>query len=163
MVSGHLYDSEDYCRNYTFAPCDHHTEGRYGPCPKTGKTPKCEKKCREGYEVEYKKDKRFGSSYGVSGEKKLQTDLMKNGPIEVGFNVYEDFLSYKEGVYQHTTGKALGGHAVKLIGWGVENGVKYWTIANSWNEDWGDKGFFKILRGKNHCGIESGGATGIPK
>jgi len=28
---------------------------------------------------------------------------------------------------------ALGGHAVKIIGWGVENGEKYWEVANSWN------------------------------
>ena len=27
-------------------------------------------------------------------------------------------------------------------------------VANSWNADWGDDGFFKIVRGKNECGIE---------
>ena len=32
-----------------------------------------------------------------------------------------------------------------------------------WNKiDWGDKGFFKILRGENECGIESGAVAGIP-
>ena len=48
----------------------------------------------------------------------------------------------------------LGGHAVKIIGWGVEDGEDYWLVANSWNADWGDKGFFKILKGVNECGIE---------
>lgn len=75
-------------------------------------------------------------------------EIFKNGPVSVAFTVYEDFPTYKSGVYQHTTGGALGGHAVKMIGWGVENGTKYWLIVNSWNEDWGDKGTFKILRGK---------------
>ena len=42
--------------------------------------------------------------------------------------------------YQHLTGKYLGGHAVKVIGWGEENGTPYWLVANSWNEDWGEKG-----------------------
>ena len=79
---------------------------------------------------------------------------MKNGPAEAGFYVYEDFLTYKSGVYQKTKGNFIGGHAVKIMGWGTENGTEYWLVANSWNEDWGDKGFFKILRGTNECGIE---------
>jgi cathepsin B len=44
---------------------------------------------------------------------------MTNGPVEASFTVYQDFLSYKTGVYHHTTGSALGGHAVKMVGWGV--------------------------------------------
>ena len=44
------------------------------------------------------------------------------------------------GVYQHVTGGVLGGHAVKMLGWGVEDGTPYWLIANSWNTDWGDNG-----------------------
>ena len=51
--------------------------------------------------------------------------------------MYEDFLVYKSGVYKHVTGKLDGGHAVKLIGWGTENGTPYWLLANSWNFDWG--------------------------
>lgn len=31
----------------------------------------------------------------------------------------------------HETGSFLGGHAVKIVGYGVENGVKYWLVANS--------------------------------
>ncbi len=54
------------------------------------------------------------------------------------------------------------GHAVKLVGWGTEAGGDYWLVANSWNEDWGDKGFFKIRRGTNECGFESGLVAGIP-
>ena len=93
---------------------------------------------------------------------KIQTEIMTNGPIEVAFTVYEDFLSYKSGVYRHTSGRALGGHAVKMVGWGVENGSPYWIIVNSWNEGWGDKGSFKIRRGNNECGIESQGVAGLP-
>ena len=57
----------------------------------------------------------------------------------------------------------LGGHAVRILGWGVENRVPYWLVANSWNSDWGDNGFFKILRGSNECGIESDTTAGMPK
>ena len=32
----------------------------------------------------------------------------------------------------------LGGHAVKIVGYGVDNGMKYWTVANSWNAEFGE-------------------------
>lgn len=34
----------------------------------------------------------------------MKTELMTNGPFEVGMTVYEDFLTYKSGIYQHVTG-----------------------------------------------------------
>lgn len=43
-------------------------------------------------------------------------------------------MNSKSGVYRHVTGKMLGGHAVKMLGWGVESNTPYWLIANSWNE-----------------------------
>jgi hypothetical protein len=45
-------------------------------------------------------------------------------------------------VYKHTTGKKLGGHAVSLVGY--DDAARAWIVRNSWGEDWGDKGFFKI-------------------
>lgn len=91
----------------------------------------------------------------------LQNEIMTNGPIEVTFEVYQDFMSYSSGVYIHTTGALVGGHAVKMIGWGILNGVTYWTVANSWGTTWGMDGFFLIKRGTNMCGIESAGVAGL--
>lgn len=48
-------------------------------------------------------------------------ELMTNGPVQTAFTVYEDFPSYRSGVYKHEKGNELGGHAVKIIGWGEEN------------------------------------------
>jgi cathepsin B len=87
---------------------------------------------------------------------------MTHGPVEAAFTVYEDFLAYKTGVYAHTTGQALGGHAIRILGWGVENGTPFWEVANSWNEDWGNQGYFRIARGSDECGIESGVVAGEP-
>ena len=113
----------------------------------------------------FKEDLWFGSdSYSVSdNEEEIKSEIYTHGSVEAAFSVYEDFLSYKTGVYRHVKGSMLGGHAVKMIGWGVENGTKYWLIVNSWNNGWGDNGTFKILRGNDHLGIESEIVAGVPK
>ena len=90
---------------------------------------------------------------------------MADGPVEAAFSVYSDFETYEGGIYQHVAGSYEGGHAIRIVGWGAENGTAYWTVANSWNPYWGEKGYFRILRGANECGIEaevtasSGGAA----
>lgn len=56
-------------------------------------------------------------------------------------------------------------HAVRILGWSVckKTNTPYWLIANSWNINWGDHGYFKIKRGTNECGIEDSINAGIPK
>lgn len=150
------------CQPYPFPPCGHHTNSeRYPACPSAiYDTPTCNATCTDQSVklVRYKGK----SSYSVSGEEAYQRELMANGPFEVALDVYADFVAYKSGVYSHTIGSKLGGHAVRIVGWGIENGVKYWRIANSWNEDWGDKGYIRIKRGSNECGIEQSGTAGLP-
>jgi len=165
IVSGGQYNSKQGCQPYEIPACDHHVVGKLQPCSKKEmKTPKCAKKCEASYTTPYSQDKHFGAKgYHVRGEKNIMQELVENGPMEAAFTVYSDFLQYKTGVYKHTTGSALGGHAVKIMGYGVEDGQNYWLVANSWNEDWGDKGFFKIARGRDECGIESQIVGGEPK
>uniref|UniRef100_A0AAY4D2W0 Cathepsin B n=1 Tax=Denticeps clupeoides TaxID=299321 RepID=A0AAY4D2W0_9TELE len=158
LVSGGLYQSHIGCRPYSIEPCEHHVNGSRPACTgEGGSTPDCVKKCEAGYTPSYKEDKHFGkSSYQLpSDQTSIMSEIYKNGPVEAAFTVYEDFLLYKSGVYQHVSGEAVGGHAIKILGWGVEHGTPYWLAANSWNTDWGDNGFFKMLRGEDHCGIES--------
>jgi len=116
-----------------------------------GVVAKCPTKCADGSDiVRYK-----AASYARIRANNMQQDMFDNGPQEVAFDVYEDFMHYTGGVYKHTTGSYLGGHAVKAIGWGEQNGEKYWLVQNSWNTNWGEKGYFKIRRGTNECDIES--------
>lgn len=106
------------------------------------------------------------SSYALYNVQAMQKDLMTNGPIQVAFEVYKSFFSYKSGVYKKKWYEIIpeGGHAVKLVGWGTEKGRDFWLVANSWGKSWGLSGYFKILRGVDECGIETAGPpyTGHP-
>jgi len=150
------------CAPYSLAPCDHHVNGTLPPCGGETNTPPCPSTCENG--DTWDSDVHQGASdYVVSpGVTDIQTEIFTNGPVEAAFTVYEDFLPYKSGVYQHVTGGVLGGHAVKILGWGVESNTPYWLVANSWNTEWGAKGYFKILSGSDECGIEDYIVGGIP-
>ena len=165
IPTGGEYGDTKTCLPYFLPKCNHHINDTGLPdCPPSAIEPNCNKTCQEGYNKNFNDDRYFASEYyTVKGEEELKTEIYERGSIEANFLVYEDFANYKEGVYQHIEGGLLGGHAIKIIGWGVENGVKYWLCVNSWNEFWGDKGTFKILRGENHCSIEGNIVTGMPK
>jgi len=167
LPTGGLYQDNSTCQPYPFQPCDHHVdEKKYGPCNGNYDTPDCSDKCVDEYGKKLVEDDlHFGNDVYMlfEDEEEIKAEIYENGSVEAAFLVYEDFLSYKSGVYQNVKGAELGGHAVKMIGWGIENNVKYWLMVNSWNEGWGDKGFFKILRGQNHLGIESDIVAAKPK
>jgi len=92
----------------------------------------------------------------------IQEAIFTNGPVEACFTVYEDFLEYESGVYVYKTGDELGGHCIKLVGWGVENNLEYWIAQNSWGTSWGESGFFKIQKGVDMCGIEGEVFSALP-
>ena len=73
----------------------------------------------------------------------------------VGLSVYEDFTSYASGVYKHITGGMVGGHAIKLVGWGHDEttGELYWVCQNQWSEKWGMDGFVNVAAGE--IGLDS--------
>jgi len=130
------------------------------PCLNFVNTPSCLSTCNATNEkwVPYQ----INTPYGVNASvEAIQTEILNNGPVEACFTVYSDFLNYKSGVYQYQNGSALGGHCVKMIGWGVEDNLPYWLINNSWTTYWGDNGQFKILRGQDECGIEDDIVAGM--
>ncbi|KRY66097.1 Gut-specific cysteine proteinase [Trichinella pseudospiralis] len=156
MPTGGPYGSNDTCKPYPIPPCNHCSEA---------KTPKCSKSCISTYPLSLKEDRHYGSTYYQFwlGERSMMKDIFIYGPIVAGMSVYEDFLHYKEGVYTHKSGLYLGGHAVRIIGWGEQDDIPYWLVANSWNTTFGEDGLFKIRRGFDECGIESYASAGRAK
>jgi len=111
-----------------------------------GKEATCASSCVDGSKYQ-KYTCESDSTVKATSVKEIQSEIYANGPMETGFNVYADFMNYKSGVYYHVSGALEGGHAVKIVGWGSEDGLDYWLCANSWNTTWGIDGFFKIKQG----------------
>jgi cathepsin B len=126
----------------------------------TRKVPKClDAACIDTSQkyIKYKAVKR--SSGPLTCAAQIKEEIYNNGPVQTGFMIYGDFMNYKSGIYEHTEGDKLGGHAVKIVGWGEENGKQYWIVQNSWGADWAENGFFRIKIGE--CFIEDNAFVGL--
>ncbi|KAK1788973.1 hypothetical protein P4O66_015889, partial [Electrophorus voltai] len=77
------------------------------------------------------------------------------GPVSVGINAnLPSFHRYRSGIYNDPLcNSRLVNHAVLVVGYGTEKGQDYWLIKNSWGTAWGEKGFFRLPRNKNQCGV----------
>lgn len=80
---------------------------------------------------------------------------LQHGPILTSMIVYTDLNAYNDGIYEHKYGVRNGSHSLEIVGYDVsKNGTKYWIIKNTWGTTWGEQGYFRMVRGKNECGIE---------
>lgn len=89
--------------------------------------------------------------------------MLAAGPVSVGIESGNQvFRLYGGGILspEHvSTGKGVVDHAVSLVGFGEERGTPYWTIRNSWGDDWGEEGYARIERRKDNTGVLNSYAT----
>ncbi len=114
--------------------------------------------------------------YAVAGTKEdegneynIRYDIYRWGPVSTGMKVYSDFYQFnpKKDIYSwNGEGEQVGGHAIEIVGWGVDSlmnpPIPFWIIKNSWGTDWGDNGYFRMKRGNNECGIEENVIACVP-
>jgi len=89
-------------------------------------------------------------------------EIYQRGPIACGIAVPPALMNYTSGVFEDKTGEMDIDHDISVVGWGVEDGKKYWLVRNSWGTHWGQHGFFKLIRGINNIAIESDCAWATP-
>ncbi|KAF8381549.1 hypothetical protein PRIPAC_70691, partial [Pristionchus pacificus] len=171
VVTGGSYGSNEGCKPYEVqSSCGFPCSTSYY---EKSKTPTCERKCQPLYEKNYEEDlvkarraywlkARFGAekseeiesviSKTIKAANLSEVDLIKreifiHGPVLACFTLMESFQHYERGIYNDSLVEShyLYGHCAKLIGWGEENGIKFWQYANTWGRDWGEFGFFRVV------------------
>ncbi|XP_020762092.1 cathepsin W isoform X1 [Odocoileus virginianus] len=108
-------------------------------------------------------------------EQSIARHLATQGPITVTINMTL-LQHYRKGVIKATPTTCdpiQVNHSVLLVGFGKTKSVEgrqgkaasfgsysrprhsmaYWTLKNSWGTQWGEKGYFRLHRGSNTCGI----------
>ncbi len=107
----------------------------------TGQDLACSASCKDAAKRTYKIASFSKPTAYFKNLDALRAALQK-GPLVTTLSVYEDFMSYSSGVYKHTTGKFLGGHAISIVGY--DDTTQSFIIRNSWGPEWGEQGFAHV-------------------
>jgi len=120
------------------------TEEKY---PYTGEAGKCSYNSSQALY-------RFKDYRSVNGtEADMIAALNDIGPLSVGVDATL-WQFYFGGIFSFLCGKSLN-HGVLLVGYGVHNNKEYWLIKNSWGPSWGEKGYIRLVREKDKCGVDN--------
>merc|ERR1712050_581757 len=79
-------------------------------------------------------------------------------PVSVAIEADQPvFQHYQSGVLTNDACGSNLDHGVLVVGYGVDNGQKYWKVKNSWGTTFGEEGYIRIEKGKEgtagECGI----------
>ena len=108
--------------------------------------------------------------YGIAGcsmvgaNTTALTEALRSQPVSVAFHVGTDFQMYKGGVYDPYFCFGSPNHAVLAVGFDLDASTPFYKVKNSWSEQWGEQGFFRIAirSGKGTCKIAGSGMSVVP-
>jgi len=88
----------------------------------------------------------------------LMNAIATVGPIAISVDA-SNWGAYSSGIFNGCNMESpVINHAVVLVGYGEENGQKYWIVRNSWSPSWGELGYIRVLRDdsdEENCGIDT--------
>lgn len=111
----------------------------------TGRDGRCNTAVRSESTISSYKDVKEGS----------EADLMSAanvGPVSIAVDAGLNWQLYGGGIMKGCNGKQLD-HGVLLVGYGTENNDDYWIVKNSWGQSWGERGYIRLLRNMDACGL----------
>lgn len=75
------------------------------------------------------------------------------GPVSISINAQENtFQLYSHGIYDDfDCDSSTVNHAMLAVGYTPH----YFILQNWWSANWGEKGYMKIRRGRNMCGLSN--------
>lgn len=109
-----------------------------------------------GTPTSYKLDKCFDVP---EGNELLLKEAVSHGPVVACIEADQRaFQFYRSGVLKKNNCGTNLDHAIQVVGYGEDNGLKYWLVRNSWGKSWGDNGYVRLERTEN---TRSDGTCGI--
>jgi len=86
------------------------------------------------------------------GDDKALMEALNKQPIAVAVDA-SSWSFYSGGVFDGKCDSKQVDHTALLIGYGTDSGKQYWTLQNSWGASWGEKGYIRLIRKPDECGI----------
>lgn len=89
-----------------------------------------------------------------SGKEDKLMQALSQQPVSVAIDAAGlPFQLYHGGVFDTWFCFTSLDHGVAAVGYGTDGGKDYWKVRNSWGSTWGEKGYIRMIRGKDECGV----------
>jgi hypothetical protein len=88
------------------------------------------------------------------GSEKDLANAVGMRPVSAAIDAHHrPFKLYRSGVFSLASCTTHLTHGLLVVGYGAQDGRKYWKVKNSWGTTWGQNGFGKVVRDQNMCAI----------